>query len=55
MNNVFTNKTIVRVKTDKQAKERSTGRLMNQVRDDGGLDPSENSEGAKTWILQRSC
>lgn len=55
MNNVFANKTIVCVKTDKQAKERSTGRLIIQVRGNGGLDPSENSEGAKTWILQRSC
>lgn len=56
MNNVFPNKTLVSVlNTDKQAQDKSAGRLLIQTRDNDGLDQSENSEGAKDWILQRSC
>lgn len=51
----FTSKTLVTVlKTDKQGKDRSTGRFI-QVRENSALDQTENSEGAKNWILQRIC
>lgn len=41
--------------TNNQAKQRSTGRHTIQVRDDDDLDQSDNSEGAKNWILKRIC
>lgn len=44
----FINKTCVSaLPTDKQSKERSPRRHIVQAKDDGGLNQSESSEGAK--------
>ena len=52
----FIHKTLTFVlQTDRQGKDRSIGRLIIQVKNDGGLDQSENHEVAKKWILQRTC
>lgn len=44
---VLSTKLVSVLQTDKQNKERSPGRLIVQARDDGGLNQSESSEGAK--------
>lgn len=50
----FTNKTLVSVlKTEKQDKDRSTERLIIQVRENSALDQSENSEVTKIGFWQK--
>ena len=54
MNCVISKTSTSVLQADRQGKERSTGTLTLQVRNDG-LHKSENHVGAKNCVLQRTC